>query len=523
MSSSLGGSRLPSPKWLVIAKNEYRVTTSPIRSIRRYYPLIAGSLLATWVFYLAPMLVRSMLADFQGIIIGQVAVALFEIMLFMFSVFLVIIPISNTLREEGMGRVELMLKAPVRPGDVLAGEFIGKVHIYAVFATAVAGLFTALLTPLGLSPLQTALIIFMAFVTCLSSFWVGTVIAAVARTTIGRTAKGKDIGKALSFIIVLPLVAIMYAMMSGNIFTLLADPGTDWLVKTVLGLFPSSWAAEVIVAFAKNPSNISAVWALTLTRVGGMMVFMAATLAIGWKVTDRAYSLEPSNIGVSVVGPDGTFYQTVKLLGGGGPFGYLLVSVFKDYSRRLENLSQIAYIVGLMVVMNFTFVDDASGAQMMGLLMSTVLALFMCSESTIRGKETLFIYRKTPGGVARFMKARLLQAWLLVIPVMVVIWVYSGLRFNVAFTMPFLMDMGYALLAAAANTTMAMGLSFVNPVYTQKSAAYMINFQVIAFLTMGSIVIPDLVFHQEWLQMPLAWVVGLVLLYLGHRKLSTME
>jgi hypothetical protein len=123
----------------------------------------------------------------------------------------------------------------------------------------VAGLFTALLTPLGLSPLQTALIIFMAFVTCLSSFWVGTILAAVSRTTIGRTAKGKDIGKALSFIIVLPLVAIVYAMMSGNIFTLLADPGTEGLVKTVLGLFPSSWAAEVIVAFAKNPSNIGAV------------------------------------------------------------------------------------------------------------------------------------------------------------------------------------------------------------------------------------------------------------------------
>jgi hypothetical protein len=258
-----------------------------------------------------------------------------------------------------------------------------------------------------------------------------------------------------------------------------------------------------------------------MTRVGGMIVFIAATLAIGWKVTDRAYSLEPTNMGVTVVGPDGAFYQTVKLLGGGGSFGSLLVSVFKDYIRRLENLSQIGYIVGLMVIMNFTFVDDASGAQMMGLLMSTVMALFICSESTIRGKETLFIYRKTPGGVVKFMKARLLQVWLLVIPVMVAIWVYSGLRFNVAFTTPFLMNMGYALLAAAANTT--MGLSFVNPVYTQKSAAYMINFQLIAFLAMGSIVIPDLVFHQEWLQMPLALAVGLVLLYLGHRKLSAME
>ena len=514
---------MPSPKWLVIAKNEYRVQTSWIRSVRRYFPIAAAGLLAVWVFYLAPMLVSSMLTDLQGLIASQVAVAIFEIILFMFSVFLVILPVSNTLREEGMGRVELVLKAPVRPGDVLVGEFMGKASLYAIFATAVAGLFTALLTPLSLSYLQTALIIFMAFVTCLSSFWVGTVIAAVARTTIGRTAKGKDIGKALSFIIVLPLVAIMYAMMSGDIFALLADPGTNGLVKMALGLFPSSWAAEVIVAFAKNPSNIGAVWGLTMTRVGGMIVFMAVTLAIGWKITDRAYSLEPTNIGATVVGADGAFYRTVRLLGGGGSFGSLLASTFKDYSRRMENLSQIGYIVGLMVIMNFTFVDSARGAQMMGLLMSTVMALFICSESTIRGRETLFIYRKTPSGVARFMKARLLQAWLLVIPVMVVIWVYSGLRFNIAFTTPFLLDMGYALLVASANIAISLGLSFVNPAYKQRSAAYMINFQVIGFIVLGCMIVPDQVFHIWWLQMPLAWAVGLVLLYLGHRKLSTME
>jgi hypothetical protein len=514
---------LTNPKWLVIAKNEFRVTTSPIRSLRRYYPLMLVGLFGAWVFYLAPMLVRSLTGDFGGLMVSKIAVALFEIILFMFSVFLTIIPVSNALKEEGVGQIELMLKAPVRPGDVLVGEFMGKTPVYAVFAIVVAGLFTALLTPLGLSYLQTTLIILMAFITCLGSFWMGNLLAAVARTTIGRTAKGKDIGKALSFIIVLPLVAVMYAMMSGNIFALLADPGTDGLVKTVLGLFPSSWAAEVIVAFALNPSNIGAVWMLTLTRVGGMIVFMAAALAVGWMVADRAFSLEPTDLGVTVVGPDGALYRTVRLLGGGGSFGSLLVSAFKDYSRRLENLSQMGYVVGLLVIMNFTFVDDAGGAQVMGMLMATVMCLFFASEATIRGKETLFIYRKTPGGVTRFMKAKVLQAWLIVIPVMLAIWGFSALRFNLAFSVPFLIEMGSALLGAMANALMALGLSFTNPAYKQKSPAYMINFQLIAFLVMGTLVVPDLVLHMPWLHLPLAWAVGLVLFASGYRKLSTME
>ena len=515
---------MSNPKWLVIAKNEYRVSTSWIRSLRRYFPLMAGGFLAAWVFILAPMLVQSMVGELQELLVSQIAVALFEIILFIFSAFLVLIPVSNALKEEGgVAQVELMLKAPVRPGDVLVGEFMGKTPLYAIFATLAAGLFTALLTPLGLSGVQIAVIILMAFLTCLGSFWVGTVLAAVARTTIGRTAKGKDIGKALAFILVLPMVAFMYAMMNGNIFSLLLNPSTDGLVKTLLGLFPSSWAAEVIVAFARNPSNIGAVGMLTLTRVGGMLVFMAATLAIGWKVTDRAYSLEPTNMGVTVVGPDGALFKTVKRLGGGGSFGTLLASSLKDYSRRMENLSQIGYILGLVVVMNFTFVDDASGAQMMGLLMSTVMALFLCAEATIRGKEALFIYRKTPGGVTRLMKAKLLQAWLFVVPVMVAIWAFSAWRFNLAFSVPFLMEMGNALLIAMANSMMSMGLSFANPAFNQKSTAYMINFQMIAFIAMGAMIIPDMFLDMPWLHMPIAWAVGLVLLYAGYCKLTTME
>ncbi|MCW3988965.1 MAG: hypothetical protein NWE88_02690 [Candidatus Bathyarchaeota archaeon] len=189
----------------------------------------------------------------------------------------------------------------------------------------------------------------------------------------------------------------------------------------------------------------------------------------------------------------------------------------------MENLSQIGYILGLVVVMNFTFVDDASGAQMMGLLMSTMMALFLCSEATIRGKEALFIYRKTPGGVPRLMKAKLLQAWLLVVPVMVAIWGFSALRFNLVFSVPFLIEMGKALLIAMANSTITLGLSFANPAYHQKSAAYMINIQIVAFIVLGTMILPDIVLDMPWLQMPLAWAVGLVLLYTGYRKLSNME
>ncbi|MDH5791252.1 MAG: hypothetical protein OEZ44_03640, partial [Candidatus Bathyarchaeota archaeon] len=66
---------MQSPKWLAIARNEYRVQTSWIRGLRRYFPLTVVGLLAVWVYYLAPMMVRSMVDDFLGVLLSQVAVA----------------------------------------------------------------------------------------------------------------------------------------------------------------------------------------------------------------------------------------------------------------------------------------------------------------------------------------------------------------------------------------------------------------------------------------------------------------
>ena len=52
------------PKWLVIAKNEYRLQTSWIRGLRRAFPVIAAGFLAVWVFYLAPTLLQGAMTEF---------------------------------------------------------------------------------------------------------------------------------------------------------------------------------------------------------------------------------------------------------------------------------------------------------------------------------------------------------------------------------------------------------------------------------------------------------------------------
>ncbi|MDH5782369.1 MAG: ABC transporter permease, partial [Candidatus Bathyarchaeota archaeon] len=329
-------------KWLVVARNEYRIHTSSIRRIRPYFLYLVIGLLAVYVAFIAPAVVSPFIDDFLAFIITQAAVPMVQIILFMFFFYLILFPISDALREVQTGQLEIFLAAPIKPSDVLLGEFLGMMPFYAIAITVITGSFTALLTPLGLDMVQIPIIIIIFVVTLLSAYWIGIVIAAILRTKLGKTAHGKDIGRALAVVIILPMIAVMYAIIGGGLLEALVDPGTSGMVRTIFGVLPSSWGAEVFVSFASNPGDIGAVGFETLIRFGSLVVFFVAVLWLGAKAANRAYSLEPTTFIASRAKPDGFFYKTVRYLGGGGSSGTLLASIFKDYGRRLENLSWIA-------------------------------------------------------------------------------------------------------------------------------------------------------------------------------------
>ena len=384
---------MPVRKWLVVARNEYRLHTSSIRRIRPYFLYLIIGLLAVYVGFIAPVVVSPFIDDFLSFIITQAAVPMVQIILFIFFFMLIVFPISDTLREVQTGQLEIFLAAPIKPSDILLGEFLGMMPFYAIAITVITGSLTALLTPLGLDTVQIAIIIIIFVITLLSAYWIGIVIAAILRTKLGKTTRGKDIVRALAVVVVLPMIAVMYAILGGGLVEALIDPGTSGMVRAFFGVFPSSWGAEIFVSFASNPGNIAAVGFETLTRFGGLLAFFVAVLWLGAKVANRAYSLEPATFIASRAKPDGTFYKTIKSLGGGGSFGTLLVSVFKDYSRRLENLSNITYIMGLLFLMSIFIVPSASTgpdeppvAWIFAQFTFPVFVVIVTGDVTVRGK-----------------------------------------------------------------------------------------------------------------------------------------
>ncbi|MHA2407743.1 MAG: hypothetical protein ACXACA_05180, partial [Candidatus Ranarchaeia archaeon] len=492
---------MPTPKWLVVARNEYRIRTSRIRKIRPFFPYLVIGVLAVYVTFIAPSIVNLSIDDFLAFFLSQVAVVMVPIIMFLIFFYFIILPIIYTLKEVQTSQLEIFLAAPIKPSDVLLGEFLGVMPFYAIVVTIIAGFFTAVLNPLGLDMVQIAIVIVIFVVTFFSALWIGTVIAAILRTRLGKTARGKDIGRALALVIALPLIAIMYAITGGGLIQALAEPGTNNMVRAIIGFLPSSWGAEVIFGFVNNPGNISAVGFETFTMFGGLIGFFVVVLWLGVRAANRAYSLETITFAASVAKPDGVFYKTVKNLGGSESFGTLLVSIFKDYSRRLENLSKIFYIVGLLFLINIFLVgSDPEAALLMPLFILPLLASFVVGEVTLRGKEALFIFKKTPSGVGRFVKARLLHGLLIVVPITAAITIVSTILSHQT-TFAVLVITALAILFVSAIVAFVLGLALLNPAFSDKSGNYVTNLMITIFaIPNGLFLIPLIVFDLPLLQ-----------------------
>lgn len=537
-----GNRRVPTPKWLVVARNEYRIRTSRIRKIRRYFPILVVAFLTVYVVFIAPAFVGLFVDDFLALMVTQAAVAMVQIILFMMFVWFMIIPITDTLREEQTGQLEIFLAAPLKPSDVLLGEFLGRMPFHAIFITVITGGFTALLQPLGFDPVQTAITVMVFVVTFLLATWIGTVIAAVLRTRLGKTARGRDIGRALAMIIALPLVALVYAIQFGGLLEVLADPGTSGAIRVILNVLPSSWGAEIIVGFTSSPGNVLAVGFQTILYFGGLIAFLAATLWVGTRVANRAYSLEPTTFIAAKAKPNGVFYRTVKRLGGGASFGTLLVSVFKDYGRRLENLSSVVYIMGLLFLMLIFIVPNVSAesggppvALIIAQFLFPLLVVMVTGETTVRGKDNLFIYRKAPAGEDRFVKAMLMKSWLIAVPIAGFMTVFASILGSQTDTISLLITTGLMMLIVAANVVFVLGLFLLNPAFSLKSVRLGLNvfitilvsvviFAVSMFILMAGHLDPfDGILYVQILQVVLSWCLGGVFLYIGKRKLNRME
>ena len=88
------------------------------------------------------------------------------------------------------------------------------------------------------------------------------------------------------------------------------------------------------------------------------------------------------------------------------------------------------------------------------------------------------------------------------------------------------------MLFVAANVPLALGLSLLNPEFSENARAQMfgliVNANIVMFASLGifigSMIVLDWgFFNTLLLQNTLIWLLGILLLYIGKRKLSRIE
>jgi hypothetical protein len=516
------------PKWLVIAKYEYLVKTSGFRRWRVLLPILMVAFIMFYIFILAP----AMFSLFEGytaqFILSEEALSFMQVILLIIFASVITIPIMQTLQDSRISPLEAVIAAPVRPMDVLVGRFLGTLPFYCMVVALIAGTFLALFIPFGMSPAQVAISIMVFLLLVVSGLWLGVLVAAVLKARLGRTARGRDMGQALALLIALPLAAVMYGVMNGGVFKAAQGEGTT---PIALWLLPSSWGADVVLRFLRHPGDLGWNWQVTMLGLGGLVLFFLGSLYLGNRLSGRVYDLEPVSFSSSRAAPEGLIYRSIRTLTGHGPFSVVVITVVKDYLRRMENLSRVIYIIGLVVLMELFLLNSLPPGNYIGIALLTIswmmafLCVFVVGEVTARGKDNLFIYRKAPHGERRLIWARVVQGWLVVQPVAAI----SALVVLVPSDIPWGEVMSYTIALvgiSSAYVVMSIGLFLLSPAFSERPSETIGNALAVLIISFVLYVLCLVLFGDPWgiwALVVVSWTFGLAMLAAGSRKIRRVE
>ncbi|MFX1318364.1 MAG: hypothetical protein ACFE9D_08480 [Promethearchaeota archaeon] len=486
-------------KWFSIAKAEYLVSTISLREHRTRNMGILFVFGFIWAILIAPYLVGTLvglmipIGALQFLLISFIPGLMRSVMFFIWIILLVI-PLSRALQELKIGQWEIFLSHNVKTRDILIGSFLGKVPLYILLVLYIAPPFLTVLFLAFEVVLVGQLLIYLVLIAMiLATIWLSNLITAAIQAKLGESARGKDIanGLAILFAIVsiIPIYGIMFYSQQMSLL----------LGMNIFLLFPFTWPADTIswLAILFSTLNFSLEQILLFHQVLQFNllistvlsgVFGLACVGLGLFTADRIFTY---NIGarteqITTVKGDNTFYRGIRKLASGS-FGALVVTCMKDFFRKASNLSKIAYGLILAVILPIvmahlmTSLGDTGGFDMMGLIMVGGIGLAVIGTFTFSGtsfmesKDQLWIIQTTPTGTSRFVKARLVSAFIIAIPLCIIpavvltVVAAGGIELFL-----FLLAYGYAIICG--SIIFATGVTAWNPNYENtKSPEHQMN------------------------------------------------
>jgi hypothetical protein len=496
-------------KWLIIAKAEFFVLTARFKGRRKLFMSLLFILGMLWAAYIAPLIVNLVMDTLIPIaqihVILQVMFpGLMRAVMLLLWIFLLIIPLSQALADIKIGQWEILLASNVKTRDILVGTFLGKILTNTLYILFLAPLLLApFLLAFQVSLLGQLIIYTTLILMVLTTLWVSNIITAAIQAKLGDSPRGNDIAKAIAMLMglitIIPIIGLQF----------FASQFSTILGMNIFLVFPFTWSADFIswcaIIFngiklsASQIANFQSILQLDLLTNGLLLgLFSVACVGIGFLSTERlfTYRMGARTETIKTVSRENILLRGLRAISPRS-FGILVVTSFKTLFRKAQNLSKIAMALTLALVLPFLVIliygqrydialDSLLPITGYGLAFMGVMAF--SGTSFLESQDQLWIIQGAPRGASQFVKARLLIAFLIALPLSLIptmiITILMGIELFRCF---WLFVYGYIITCSAA--LLGTGITAINPNYEDmKSPAHnqnmMIGMMICLFATM---------------------------------------
>jgi len=549
--------------WITIAKNELRKYTSKFRKNRTLFWIIIISvviaitiLIPVIVHAIADPLIQQALADF-GLpisipldasivaIIMPYVMPVFQLSMLMMFFMLILYPVQNALQELNIGHLELVLSAPVRARDVLFGEFVGQIPIIAIGVSIISSVFISIISlAIQITVVVAIFFILIILATFLTATWLGTMLSAWLSMKFGFSEQGKD--KAKGFMMVFSVILIVPILFLEFIPFYFPQVLTDPMFRAVFQFIPTSWIADSIFILILSSAGISFVGVFPIFNTFTIPILLSAffflTFYLGYSNLDKIYNFESETQSTTVtVIKENAFYRFTK-----NRLGPFFTVQLKDFFRRRENISRLAYAVAMaiflpvimMVTMGTTgevreFLNLGFWIFMTGLMFSLMLGSMLGSTIMLRSKDMIWIYKKSPKGstalATSFFWAIAFIAMILSIPITIIDALIIQLTF-LEWIILFIFINIYTIGALLVS----IGIQSLNPTYKEKGGKMTLNVLLTMGILLGSVIFGILFsmlfvrigwsYDLGFFMIPImSFLLSLPIFYAGIRHLDNLE
>ncbi len=538
--------------WKVIAKTELKRKTSGVRGHRVRFFFIVYIILILWAFLLAPYLFNLITSGFLSMLLEFMLLSdiitglglIMEFILMMFFLMIMMYPLQNINRKAEIGYKEIVLASPVKSGDIFLGEYIGKLPIYIVFILIFAPIMMGIINPImNLNPFQFLIIYLSIIGLVVFAALVGTIFALWIEHKIAKSEKSRDLSKALEWILVIIMVIIMYSLIF--LFNhLMSHPE----LKNFFMVYPSLWFSNIIL-YVIEPVLIETyvlnIWlSIIITIVVPLFV-----LFIAFKKADVFFSLESGIEKISsIIEKENKLYGFIRKISEQKWEG-LIITQFKGFFRKKENIMKIVYVVAIVVIeaIMFTFMGEDDGFDIFGqtlqmilliLIVGMMMGIMIGNTIFIGSKDLLWVYKRSPRGVSALIYSYLRMIIILII--------FLDIGFTIIFSLLFKYNSSLVifffilfLVHGTISISQAVGIQCLNPAFEEKGGDMMLNNGLFIGLSIG-IIILNIIFEimvttRLSLSLELMLIIqalpliliglgtGFLLLYFGIRKLKKIE